>query len=290
MVKVLVCIPTYNGAHRLDLLLQSISIKTNNDIDYKIVICDDSGKGHHQEKTKTVANRWSSNLPVSILINNNNLGVAKSWNRMIESEDSQHVILINDDVTVTDGWLENMLYFLDNNPNAGVAYYDFIQMEESKIQQLFSYSYESPFDHLAPVRCMHYVGCFFGFSRDKYNLAGKFDENYFANFEETDFCTTLASKGYPSHILRCPMCLHTYSATFKSAPEMNYSNIFKESKQYYEKKWDGDRETITRRYMSKIPFQKVKWIYNGETCEEILTDDHGYFQININNGEVNIAT
>jgi GT2 family glycosyltransferase len=274
MSNVLIGIPTYNGWYRVDYLLKSILMKTDKNIDYKIVIVDDSGNKSHQEKTKSVINKYNNNLPISLLINNNNLGVAKSWNRMIESEDSKYIILINDDVIVTDDWLKNMVYFLDNNPNAGVAYYNFVPIEEREIPKLLSNNHKSPPDHLAPIRRMYYIGCFFGFSREKYNMAGKFDENYFANFEETDFSTTLASKGYLSYILRYPMCLHVRSATFKSAPEINYLNTLKESKQYYENKWNGSREVIANRYMRKIPFQKVKWICNDVTHEEILTDNY----------------
>lgn len=289
MTKVLVCIPTYNGAYRLDWLLQSILMRTGNDIDYKIVICDDSGNKRHQEKTKSVVYKWSFNLPISLLINNSNFGVATSWNKMIDSEYSQHIILINDDVIVKEDWLKNMVYFLDNNQNAGAAFYNFVRIEECDIPRLLSEDHKSPLDHLAPIRRMHYVGCFFGFDRNKYNMVGKFDENYFANVEETDFCTALAYLGHPNYILRHPLCQHIWSATFKSSPEMNYWKILKESKQYYEKKWNGNIETVTNRYMSKIPFQKVKWICNNEIHEEVLTDEHGYFQMNIGSEGINVA-
>jgi GT2 family glycosyltransferase len=289
MTKVIVGIPTFNGYYRVEWLLQSILMRTDNYIDYKIVIIDDSGNESHQEKTKSVIDRWSSILPVSLLINNSNSGVATSWNRIIDSEDSQYIILINDDVIVKEDWLKNMVYFLDNNPNAGAVYYNFVRTEEGDIPRLLYNDHKSKIDHLAPIRRMHYVGCFFGFDRKKYNMVGKFDENYFANVEETDFCTALASLGYPSYILRYPMCQHIWSATFKSSPEMNYLNILKESRQYYNKKWNGSIDAVTSRYMSKIPFQKVRWACNGDTHEEVLTDDYGYFQIQINNGDIKIT-
>lgn len=292
-MQVLVGIPTYNGAQRVDWLLQSISMMTNSNIDYKIVIIDDSGNKHHQEKVKLVTNKWNSSLPINLLINDKNVGVAKSWNKIIRSEDSQYIILINDDIIVDQGWLDSMVYFLDNNPDAGVAFYNHFKIDENDIPRLLSNEYQLlfedfQFDDLVPIRCMHFVGCFFGFSREKYDIIGGFDENYFANFEETDFCTALASRGYPNYILRYPIFFHIGSATFKSAPEINYLYTFEKSKQYYKDKWSGDREAASSRYMSKIPFQKVKWACNDNTYEEILTDKYGYFKIELENDNIKI--
>lgn len=282
MPKVLIGIPTYNGAHRVDWLLQSISMNTTKNIDYKIVICDDSGNKEHQEKTRAVVDKWSLNLNISLLINDKNIGVSKSWNKIIKSEDeySQCIIIINDDIIVNKNWLETMVYFLKNNPNAGVVFYDFLKIEERDIPGLLSNDFQeillkfqaNNYDskNTYPIRCMHYVGCFFGFNRDKYDMVEGFDEEYFANFEETDFCTTLASYGFPSYILRYPISWHIYSATFKSTTELNYQDIFEKSQQYYIKKWKGDRATTENIYMSRIPPQKVKWVYNNNIHEETI--------------------
>jgi GT2 family glycosyltransferase len=291
--KVIIGIPTYNGFQRVDYLLQSIyqsihqSGKGRYNTGYLILICDDSGQKEHQEKTKLVVDKWNSFLPVKFLVNKKNLGVSKTWNRIVKDHDSKYIILINDDIIVSDNWLDSMLYFLENNLNAGVAYYNYAPLEESNIPEILFSGYKSPFDSSVPIRCMHYVGCFFGFARDKYDLVGGFDENYFANFEETDFSTSLASHGFPNYILKYPMCLHISSATFKSAPELNYSNILNESNQYYIKKWDGDREIVTNRYMSNIPFQKVKWTCHNIFYEGIIKDRYGYFKIERINDNTN---
>lgn len=304
MVKVLVGIPTYNGAHRVDWLLQSIYMRTDKNIDYNIVICDDSGNKEHQEKTRSVTDKWHSVLPVNLLINDKNMGVAKSWNRIIKSEDSQYIILINDDIIVSRDWLENMVYFLDNNHNAGAAIYDCLFINEEDIPQLlssinptikprdpFTRKQIDNFDYnndTYPLRCMVGWGCFFGFRRDIYNTFGEFDENYFAYFEEFDFFTNLASHGLPNYILRYPRNWHIWSATSKDAPELNIGSTFEKSREYYNKKWNGDHIVSNSVYMSRIHFQNVKWTCNGNMYERILIDNYGYFQIEINDEDNNI--
>lgn len=298
MTKILIGIPTYNGYRRIDSLLQSISMRTGKDIDYKIVICDDSGKKEHQNKTISLVYKWRSDLPIELIINDKNLGVAKSWNRLINSHDSEYIILINDDIIVANNWLENIIYFLDNNQNIGTAIYDCIFINEEDIKQLLSsinpiIKPRDPFTRIQiddfdynkdtfPLRSMVGWGCLFGFGREIYDLVGGFDEHYFAYFEEYDFLTSLASLGYSNYILRDPKNWHVWGATSKHAPELNITDTFEKSKEYYTKKWNGDHMITMNRYMSKIPFQKVKWISNNDIHEEILIDDYGYFNVKIN--------
>lgn len=303
MLKVLIGIPTFNGSQRIDCLLRSILMRTNNNIEYKIVICDDSGKKEHQEKTRLVVDKWKSILPVELLINEKNIGVASSWNRIIKSADSEYIILINDDIIVANHWLENMIYFLENNPNAAAACYNCLFIDKEDIPQLLSSNpYVKPIDPstkirmynfnyddvTCPIRCMSAWGCLFGFSREKYNLVGGFDENYFAYFEEGDFFTDLASRGYPNYLLTCPKNWHIWSATSKDDPELDIMSIFKKSEEYYIKKWNGDYATNNSRYMSKIPFQKVKWICNNNINESTIIGDYGHFKVEVDGTNLKI--
>lgn len=298
MLKVLIGIPTYNGAHRVDWLLQSISMRTDKaqlkfykDIDYKIIVCDDSGKKDHQEKTVNVVNKWKSSIPVDIIINDKNLGLAASWNRIVKSQDSEYVILINDDIIVANDWLETMTYFLDKNQKAGAVSHFCYFITNDDIPQLLSslnatVKPRDPFTKVPtgehsdqnehPGRVMAPAGCLFAFRREIYNEIGGFDENYRVFYEESDFGTNLASHGYPCYVLCYPRNWHLWSATFGNAPEIRASEVMNDSRQYYIKKWNGHFEVTHPRYMDKIPFQKIKWLYKDKTCEDMITSDHGY--------------
>lgn len=293
MVKTLVGIPTYNGAYRVDWLLQSISMRTPAGADYKIIVADDSGRPEHQEKTRDIVEKWKHNIPVELLINDKNLGLSSTWNRIVKSQDSTHVILINDDIIVAQDWLETMVYFLDNNPKAGsVSHYCYFITKED-IPKLLSgpgaivvprdpftkvpnqkYSDEREY----PGRVMAPAGCFFGFRRTIYNEIGGFDGNYYAFYEESDFGTTLASRGYPTYMLCYPKNWHLWSATFGEAPEIPASDVMSRSRQYYIQKWQGHFEVTHPRYMDKIPFQKVKWLYKGMSYEAVIDGEHGFYE------------
>lgn len=300
MLEVLVCIPSYNGWYRVDWLLNSMSLRKDENIDFKILVADDSGKNDHQQKIINVVNKWKMDNRIGHqildpIINERNLGLAVTWNRLVKSQDAKYYILVNDDIIVGIQWLESMLYFLKNNPHAGSASHFAYFITEEDITTLLSHRDaivipRDPFKKTQtekynygleyPGRCMCPGGHFFGFSKEKYDLVNGFDESYFSFYEETDFGTNLASKGYPSYCLSYSRNWHLWSATFGSAPEINAGRVMQESRAYYTRKWGANGPDVHPRYMSKIPFRKVMFMYKDEEYEKIIDgneDIDGYY-------------
>ena len=86
-IHFVVCIPTIN---RADLLNEALANYFNDFKDTLIVICDNG----HQEIISREQN-------FEIIRPKTNLGVAKSWNLLMEFADKQgatHVLMLNDDV------------------------------------------------------------------------------------------------------------------------------------------------------------------------------------------------
>lgn len=291
-LKTIVGIPTYNGYQRVDWLLNSISYRSSDEDgkilqNSKIVICDDSGREDHRQKVREVVQKWiGSGLPVELIINDVNIGVAGSWNRLAKfDESSEYIILINDDIIVSRGWLDSIVYLLDNNPRVGSCsqFCYFITNEDVGIllsgkdtivtprdpykktpTEIYNHGLEYPGLVMAPA------GCFFGMKRSVYNEVGGFDGNYRCFYEESDMGTTLASRGYPTYMLAWPKNWHIWSATFGNAPEINTGIIIENSRKYYTNKWSGHFEVTHPRYMSKIPFQRVKFKFKSEEYEKII--------------------
>jgi GT2 family glycosyltransferase len=284
----------------VDWLLNSIHLRSSeNDRkilqDSRIVIVDDSGRDEHRGRVADVVKKWKEiGLNVELIVNETNRGVAVSWNRIIKSGDEPYCVLINDDILVSGGWLYALVNFIEANPSvggcSGFCYFitkddvggllsgsDSIVIPRDPYKKTKTEVYSEENEH--PGRVMAPSGCLFAFSREKYNLAGGFDEHYFSFYEEADFGTTLASKGFCSYCLCWPKSWHLWSATFGTAPEINAGNVMIQSRQYYINKWgahhDGPGGTHIR-YMSKIPFAKIKWIYKDKEYEDWIFCQCGY--------------
>lgn len=259
-MKVLIGIPTYNGAQRIDYLLQSI-YNRNTDIEYKILICDDSGNEKHRDLVNKIVNRYSSVENIGLIVNNKNLGVASSWNRIIRySGRDDVIILINDDVIVAKDSIKNLAFLVGNNENIGAAAYECYNIKEEDMYAM-SLGILPLGTKIDPKRSLVAWGAFWGFTKYKYDLVGGFDEYYHAYYEETDFCTYLANKGYINCISKCPRSYHVISATLK---HFDYQDLVNKSYRHYMEKWGY---LNTDNILSRIPIQRVKWLCNNQMYE-----------------------
>lgn len=260
MSELLIGIPTFNSPERLDYVLLALKNRIQN-VDYRVIVCDDSGKIENRNLTKQVINKYSSSLNIKYIYNQNNSGIATGWNHIIRSDDqnSPYIILLNDDIIIVKDSIETMLYFLKNNPNVGAVAFELNVLKEEEIPKILALGYDIKD---SPKISLVAWGAYWGFKREKYNLVGGFDEYYYIYFEETDFCTALATLGYANYLLRCPKSWHIGSASVSSTDrEGNSTRSFA----HYNEKWKGSHNTV----MNNIPKNKVKWMCEQNVYETV---------------------
>lgn len=284
--EVTIGVPTYNGWLRIHQLLQNINQRTLKDIDYKILVCDDSGKEEHRNRVKDICASFGADY----VYHTQNRGVPASWNTLVKSCDSKYIILLNDDILVANNWLKHPMHALRNNPQVGsfglhcwfISPEDvapLLQGPDAKIiplnvhyrnsQLIRNERFTSIPEEIGgqPGRMMCPTGCAFGFRRSMWQEVGGFDERYRAFYEETDFGVECAYRGYPSVQLPYPGNYHIWSQTFGSAPEINASSILNDSKRKFLEKWRArlpitinDAPDIHPFLMDKIPPIEMKWL------------------------------
>lgn len=257
MTELLIGIPTFNGHKRIGHLLRSIINRTDSSkVDYKIVVCDDSGSKDNRILTYKAIEEYSSAVHIDLIYNNVNCGVSTSWNHIIRSDtdNCQFIILINDDVIVVEDSISTMLYFIKNNPDVGAVAYELNPLKENEMEKMSSLNN----DIIYPIKSPVAWGTYWGFSREKYNTIGGFDENYFAYEEEVDFCTSLSFNGYSCYMLRHPKSFHVNGATTTTFK----SNMFlTNSHNYYIRKWGDIWQNVIKN--SPNTNAKVKFIHKG---------------------------
>ncbi|MEI6019624.1 MAG: glycosyltransferase family 2 protein [Bacteroidota bacterium] len=119
MVKVSVCIPTYNQTEflskNLDSLLQQ-SFK-----DFEIIMSDDSDRPEVENLVH--AKLQGRGIPYFYHRNNNALGSPANWNKAISLAQGEYIKLLHHDDWLKDDFsLRDFVQALDKNPNADFAF------------------------------------------------------------------------------------------------------------------------------------------------------------------------
>ncbi len=145
-----------------------------------------------------------------------NLGFAGGYNYALDRMDTEYVVLLNQDVAVEPGWLEPILFALDEDPQIGAAQPK-IRSEKNRSQfeyagaaggMLDSLGYPfcrgRLFDHLEEDRGQYQTqteifwasGAALFIRLELYRGLGGLDEAFFAHMEEIDLCWRVRRAGY----------------------------------------------------------------------------------------------
>lgn len=270
--RISVGIPCYSGADKLlPWCLEAIVSRSGDRNQYELLVVDDSGRDDHRSRSRQVAERFGARW----MVHDTNRGISAGWNTLTRAATTDKIVLLNDDMIVAPGWVEAIGYFLEENPHAGTGSLHFNFLVESDVPTLVSSPAATmparhPFtkelkadDHNhegAPGVVMCPSGCAFGFTREKYDLVGGFDEGFRSFYEESDLGTALTAKGFPSYLLEWPTLGHIWSATFNSSPELKPSERMSESHARYIHKWGGHFEVTHPLFMARCTPKLTKWL------------------------------
>lgn len=155
---------------------------------------------------------------INLIKNTQNVGFAKAHNQVIKSTTDEVVILLNPDTTIPKGAVDDMVEFINNNSNCGIASSKLIYPGGSLqsnggdlpfgmalIAWLFnleSLGIRSNFHRLdneyyqRPREVGWVGGTFMAIKSDLINKIGGLDEKIFMYFEDTDFCFRAKKAGY----------------------------------------------------------------------------------------------
>lgn len=174
-----------------------------------------------------------------------NHGFAEGYNLALKELDSEYVVLLNSDVEVTEGWLERLVLFMDNNPDVAAC--------QPKIRSVRQQEY---FEHAGAAggfidilgypfcrgRILNMVeedkgqfdnqedifwatGACLCIKLNEFKESGGFDARFFAHMEEIDLCWRLKSRGKRIVCVPESCVYHLGGATLsKENPRKTYLN------------------------------------------------------------------
>lgn len=300
MTSITIGVPTYKGAARVANLLRSIELRTPLD-GVRVVLVDDGSPGDEVAETRRVAVEWKGRLPLDFYEHGGNRGISAGWNTASRALDSETIVLVNDDVIVSRGWLEAFLYVLEKSPGVGVVganWHAFLPEDVggllagpdsdrdviprdpvTKAQDPSRRQYED----CGPGRVMAPCGQLFAFRRKDYDAIGGFDESYKSFYEESCFGTSMAARGLIGVQLSAPFNWHQWSATFTASPELRADQRLAESRAHYRRKWsvpDGvhEFEFTNPKYLGAIGDVPIEFLRRGGPARGVLRQDGAFVE------------
>ena len=212
-----VIIVNWNGKKWLGKCLNSLYKQTYRN--FEIIFVDNASVDGSVEFVKEFYPK------VKIIINKENLGFAGGNNVGYENSIGKYIMLLNNDTFVTKDFLEILVDYLDRNKNVGIVQ---PKMYLTRGEKLL----DSAGSFLTKTGFLKHTG--FVTDRGQYNQIkeifsakgacmlikkeliekiGFFDEDYFAYFEETDFCWRAWLAGYKTVFLPQAVIYHDMGLT-----------------------------------------------------------------------------
>jgi GT2 family glycosyltransferase len=230
---------SWNAPEYTRMAVESIRARTRGA--YEIIIVDNGSGPETQAMLGALAD-------VTVLRNSVNLGFARGCNQGIAAARGTHVVLLNNDVVVTDGWLENLLAAHARDPLVGVS-----APRSNRIvghQQIGNVSYASleEMQAFAAARTrefggMHYrtnraIGFCLCIARAVIDEVGGIDTRYgVGNFEDDDYCIRVRAGGYQIAVCEDVFIHHFGSVSFV-ANKVDYGSQMQKNWAIFAARWD----------------------------------------------------
>jgi GT2 family glycosyltransferase len=185
---------------------------------YEIIIVDNGSGPETREMLEKLRD-------VSIIYNSANTGFAHGCNQGIAAARGTHIVLLNNDVVVTEGWLENLLDAHRRDPLVGVSaprsncigghqQINPLQYDSMEEMHRFAASRTREFAgvHYRTNRAIGFCLCI---ARVVIDQIGGMDTRYgIGNFEDDDFCIRVKAAGYQIVVCEDVFIHHFGSASF----------------------------------------------------------------------------
>ena len=223
-------------------------------LEFEIFVVDNNSQDN------TVAMVKKEFPQVKLIANKENLGFAKANNQAIKESKGKYILLLNPDMRVLDNTLENIVNWMDQNPQAGIAgckltneqgeilphvrrfptIWDqlaivlklphiFPKILKKYLMQNFDYT------RLAAVDSIR--GSFFMIRREIIEKIGLLDERYFIWFEEVDYCKRVKNAGFKVIYTPTVKCIDYIGQSFKQVKRGKTQIYFRDSMLKYFDKW-----------------------------------------------------
>lgn len=233
-----IIIPTFN---KKQLLLQCLdSIEAYTSFPYEVIVVDDASSDGTTDALR-------SRRRIRLSVHAENRGFAASVNTGLMMAKGHTVLVLNNDVLVTENWLSNMLDCLNSAPDIGAVgpvtnYIGSEQQIEVPYQEIAEmWGFAAAYNRKDPQRWRRtdrLAGFCLLMRRETVMRTGYFDEGYrVGNYEDDDWMIRLRLQGLKLMIAGDTFIHHFGSQTMNSLDQRDLSAINRENRDYFHQKW-----------------------------------------------------
>lgn len=259
MVLTSIIILTYNNLDYTKQCLESIRKYTDKNT-YELIIVDNNSVDGTKE--------WLlKQEDVKVILNEENLGFPKGCNQGIEVAKGDNILLLNNDVIVTENWLSNLVHCLYSNEKIGAvgpvtnsaAYYTAIPVTYSNINEMHDFA--KKFNHTEPEKWeerLKLIGYCMLIKKEVIDKIGLLDERFTpGNFEDDDYSVRIRNAGYK--LLLCKdTFIHHYGSVSWKENVSGYGELLTENEKKFMEKWGTNSYSyiIHNDLIDEITFEK----------------------------------
>jgi hypothetical protein len=253
MPEVSVIIVNWNTLRYLPDCLNSL-LNTGNGYTQEIIVVDNASS---DGSVDVVAEQFPQ---VKLIRNTENLGFAKANNIGIQQSAGRYICIVNSDVIVLEGCIQNLMKFMDQNPNVGIAGPRILNPDRTLqpscrhfptiwnnlcqsvgLNRLFPKSaffsdwFMNYWAHDSIRNVDALSGCFWIVRREAMEQVGLLDEDFFIYGEDLDWCKRFKNTGWEVGFYPESEAIHFGGASSSKAPIRFYIEMQKADLHYWEK-------------------------------------------------------
>lgn len=250
---------TYNQLNYTKQCLNSIVRQTT--IPYEIIVVDNASNDETdyyllEFKRKIIDKRKTQNgltanycRNVQIILNGDNKGFAAGNNVGIAQSKGQYVLLLNNDVVVTENWLEQLLLVAEQDETIGILgpvtnyisgwqLVNQVNYDTNSLEGLDRFANEwRETNQGSIINSWRVVGFCMLIKRSVINKIGGLDIRYgLGNFEDDDFCIRAAIAGFKTVIVKSCFVHHFGSKSFRALGD-KYKKLLENNWEIFKEKW-----------------------------------------------------
>lgn len=238
-----IIILTFNQLEYTKKCLESIRRYTSEP--HEIIFVDNGSRDGTVEWLRRVV---SENSNYRLIENKENKGFAAGCNQGIREARGEFILLLNNDVIVTEGWLSGLINCLKSSPDAGIvgpmtnniSGLQRIKVDYKKEEEIDDFArrfHETYMGRRIPHRRI--VGFCMLFRRELIDRIGLLDETFgTGNFEDDDLCLRAELAGFRNYIA-ADVFIHHYGSRSFIGNKIDYNATMGGNRKRFNEKWNA---------------------------------------------------